>query len=100
MIQFARKQFDEILVQTEPIVRRAQKQKDDEIRKKEDEIQSLLTGLMATEEERLEAAKASQKSEMTELLRKCQDALKMVKEEKEIALQQKALQVDILNSEH
>lgn len=75
-------------------------QRDEEIRRKDEEIQYLLSELLVTEEDRLETAKANQKQEMNEILRKCQEALKFVKEEKEQALKQKSLYLDNINEEH
>jgi hypothetical protein len=80
-----------------PVVKRAEMQKDEEIKRKDEEIQYLLSELLVSEEERLEAAKANQKQEMNEILRKCQEALKLVKEEKEQALKQKSLSLDKIN---
>lgn len=80
-----------------PVVKRAEMQKDEEIKRKDEEIQYLLSELLVSEEERLEAAKANQKQEMNEILRKCQEALKLVKEEKEQALKQKSLSLDRIN---
>ena len=80
-----------------PVVKRAEMQKDEEIKRKDEEIQYLLSELLVSEEERLEAAKANQKQEMNEILRKCQEALKLVKEEKEQALKQKSLSLERIN---